>query len=87
VRSFLLAYPGITAIRQLLVTYIGPDQVWVLTRVSIAEDLRGGPLTALVRGVESDMEQESPSIYRVDIVPVGQGPAEPEPDAAGAVGV
>ena len=32
VRSFLLDYPGVTAIRELLVTYLGPHQVWVLAR-------------------------------------------------------
>jgi hypothetical protein len=30
VRAFLMDYPGVTAIRELLVTYIGTDQVWVL---------------------------------------------------------
>ena len=33
VRTFLIDYPGVTAIRELLVTYVGPDQVWVLARI------------------------------------------------------
>src|ERR1700678_955153 len=35
VRTFLLAYPGVTAIQELLVTFVGPGQVWVLTRIDI----------------------------------------------------
>ena len=37
VRTFLVDYPGVTAIRELLVTYIGPDQIWVLARLNVGE--------------------------------------------------
>jgi divalent metal cation (Fe/Co/Zn/Cd) transporter len=71
VRDFLLAYDGVTTIRELLVTYIGPGQVWVLARINIADDLRSSQITSLVRGIETEMQRQSPYIYRVDIVPVG----------------
>lgn len=78
VRSFLLAYPGVTAIRELLVTFVGPGQVWVLARIDIARDLDSEQVTALVTGVEDSMEKESENVYRVDIVPVGNGDCLPK---------
>jgi divalent metal cation (Fe/Co/Zn/Cd) transporter len=78
VRTFLLTYPGVTEVQELLVTYIGPDQVWVLVRLNIADDLRSGQVTALVSGIEVDLKQQSPYIYRVDVVPVGNDEAPDE---------
>ncbi len=72
VQTFLLTYPGVTAIRELLVTYIGPEQIWVLARISIADNLGSGQVTALVRGVEQGLKQQSHYIYRVDVVPVAE---------------
>lgn len=73
VQTFLLAYPGVSAVRELLVTYIGPDQVWVLARINIADNLGSDRVTALVGGIEEGLKHESPYIYRVDVVPVGDG--------------
>lgn len=73
VRSFLLAYPGVTAIHELLVTFVGPGQVWVLARIDVTGELRAEQVTSLVRGIEADLERESRYIYRVDVVPVGVG--------------
>jgi cation diffusion facilitator family transporter len=71
VQSFLRDYPGITAVNELLVDFIGPDQVWVLARVEIDRALTASDVTALVRGVETAMQHQSGHIYRVDVVPVG----------------
>jgi cation diffusion facilitator family transporter len=73
VRDLVLAYDGVTGIGELLVTYIGPDQVWVLARIDIDEGLDAGQVTSLVRGIETALKRESPYIYRVDTVPVGSG--------------
>jgi cation diffusion facilitator family transporter len=75
VRAFLLAYPGVTAIRQLLVTFLGPGRVWLVARVDVDDDLRGGQVEALVRGIESGLKHESQSYYRVDVVPIGRAQA------------
>jgi cation diffusion facilitator family transporter len=72
VRAFLLGYPGVTAIGEVLVTFIGPGQAWVIARLDIDDDLRGAQVKSLVRGIESGMKRESESIYRVDIVPVAE---------------
>jgi hypothetical protein len=69
IRAFLLGYPGVTAIHQVLVRFIGPGQVWVIARLDIDDDLRGAQVKSLVRGIESGMKGESEAVYRVDIVP------------------
>ncbi|MGD0687386.1 MAG: cation diffusion facilitator family transporter [Streptosporangiaceae bacterium] len=76
-RVLLLGYPGVTAIRQLLATFVGPGQVWIVARVDIDDGLRGAQVTALVRGIESALKHESEDVYRVDIVPIGGPEALP----------
>jgi cation diffusion facilitator family transporter len=71
IRAFLLGYPGVTAIRQLLFTFVGPGQLWIVARVDIDDALRGAQVKALVRGIESGMKHESDNVYRVDVVAIG----------------
>jgi cation diffusion facilitator family transporter len=73
VRTLLLGYAGVTAVRELVVTYVGPDQVWVLARIDIADDLRSTQITTLTADIEADLKHQSQSIYRVDIVTTGTG--------------
>src|SRR6476661_4379674 len=72
VRAFLLGYPGVTAIRELLFTFVGPGRVWIVARVDLDDGLRGPQVEALVRGIESGLKQEAEEIYRVDVVPIGR---------------
>ncbi len=72
VRAFLLGYPGVTAILELLVTFVGPGRVWIVARVDIDDGLRGAQVKALVRGIESGLKRESEDVYRVDVVPTGR---------------
>jgi cation diffusion facilitator family transporter len=78
-RAFLLAYPGVSGIREVLTTFVGPGQVWIVARLDINDDLRGDQIEALVRGVESGMKEESEHIYRVDVVPIGAGQVQDDP--------
>jgi hypothetical protein len=71
VRAFLIGYPGVTAIRELLVTFVGPGRVWIVARADLDDDLHGTQVKALARGIESGLKHESQSYYRVDIVPIG----------------
>jgi hypothetical protein len=71
VRAFLLGYPGVTAIRELLFTFVGPDRMWNVGRINIDDDLRGAQIKALVHGIEAGMKHESENIYRVDAVAIG----------------
>src|SRR5271170_1100078 len=81
VQTFLLGYPGVTAVRQLIVTFIGPSQVWVIARLDIDDDLPGDQVKSLVSGIESAMKLQSKDIYRVDVVPIG-GPDVAPPSGA-----
>ena len=72
VRALILGYPGVTGIRQLLATFVGPDQVWIVARVDIDDGLRGAEVKALVSGIESGLKHQSEYVYRADVVPIGQ---------------
>jgi cation diffusion facilitator family transporter len=77
VRAFLLGYPGVTAIRELLITFVGPGRVWIVARIDIDDNLCGAQVKSLVRGIESGMKRESEYVYRADIVAIGGPPALP----------
>jgi hypothetical protein len=61
----------VTAIRELLFTFVGPGRIWIVARVDIDDGLRGAQVEALVRGIESGLKQEAEEVYRVDVVPIG----------------
>jgi cation diffusion facilitator family transporter len=71
-RAFLLGYPGVTGIREILTTFVGPNQVWIVARVDIDGGLSGAQVESLVRGIESGMKQAEEYFYRVDVVPIGE---------------
>jgi len=71
-RAFILGHPGVTAIRQLLVTFVGPGRLWVVARIDIDDALRGAQVKELVHGIESGMKHEAQEVYRADIVPIGR---------------
>jgi hypothetical protein len=75
-RAFLLGYPGVTGIRELLVTFLGPGRIWIIARVDIDDGLCGAQVKSLVRGIESGMKRESEHVYRADIVPIGGPPVQ-----------
>jgi cation diffusion facilitator family transporter len=76
-RAFLLGYPGVTAIRELLFTFLGPGRIWIVARVDIDDGLCGAQVTSLARGIESGMKHEAEEVYRVDVVPIGGSQALP----------
>jgi divalent metal cation (Fe/Co/Zn/Cd) transporter len=75
VRAFLSGYTGVIAVRELLFTFVGPGRLWLVARVAIDDGLRGTQVQALVRGIESALKDEAQEFYRVDVVPIGGGPA------------
>jgi len=84
-RAFLLGYPGVTGIRELLFTFVGPGRIWIVARVDIDDGLRGAQVEALVRGIESGLKQQAEEVYRVDVVPIGGAQdteAPPKPRSA-----
>jgi cation diffusion facilitator family transporter len=75
VRAFLLGHDGVTGIREVLFTFLGPGRLWIVARVDVDDGLSGAQVKSLVRGIESGMKHESENVYRVDIVPVGRAQA------------
>lgn len=49
-QAFLLGYPGVTHIEELLSTFVGPSQVWIVARIGIDNGLSGAQVESLVRG-------------------------------------
>jgi len=68
---YIAAYPGVTDVREVSVTFTGPDEVWVVARVEVEDGLSGRDVEALVVGVERTLVQRSAAIGRVDVVPIG----------------
>ncbi len=68
IRDVLAAQPGITAVTELLVTFLGPRLAWVVTRIAVDEGLTGARVQAIVRDAEAALKRESPFIVRVDVV-------------------
>ena len=75
VQAFLDAQPGLVSVRELLVTFVGPRQLWVLARVDIDDGLRGDQVEDLVRQAELGLREQSRYIGRVDVVPIGAATA------------
>jgi len=76
-RDYLLGVSGVTAVHELLFTFVGPGRVWVVARVGIDDDLRGGQVEALAREIESGMRHQSEEIFRIDVVPISEGQVHP----------
>jgi cation diffusion facilitator family transporter len=72
IERIIVAQPGIAAVTELLVTFIGPRQAWVVARVAIDGATTGSSIEALVRTTEAVLKRESLFIARVDIVPRGR---------------
>jgi cation diffusion facilitator family transporter len=70
-QAFLLGYQGVTGIREILTTFVGPGQVWIVARIDIDDGLSGAQVESLVRGIEQGMKHEVSQISRVDVVPAG----------------
>jgi cation diffusion facilitator family transporter len=68
----IAAQTGIEAVSELVVTFIGPRQAWVVARVAIDESLNGSSVEKLMRATENFLRSKSPVIVRVDIVPRGR---------------
>jgi hypothetical protein len=71
----------VTSVRQLIVTFIGPSQVWVIARLDIDDGLRGDQVKSLVGGIELALKLQSKDIFRGDVVPIGGPEASPQPTA------
>jgi cation diffusion facilitator family transporter len=73
-RDILLGYSGVIGVIEVLTTFVGPNQAWVVARVEIDHGLSGAQIESLVHSIES-RAKELPYIYRLDVVPFGLAPS------------
>jgi cation diffusion facilitator family transporter len=71
IRAVIAGWPGVVAIRRLVVTFTGPDEVLVVARVDIDDSLGGAAVEGLVSGIERELRTLEPWIARVEVVPTG----------------
>jgi cation diffusion facilitator family transporter len=61
--------PGVTAVDELWVTFVGPRRLWVVARIQIDDALDGRAMKRLLRATEAAVQAQSTSFERVDLVP------------------
>jgi cation diffusion facilitator family transporter len=71
VREVIASRPGIIAVGELIVTFLGPRRVWVVARVDIDDRLSGAQVKEVLGATEGELKRESPYIVRVDLTPSG----------------
>jgi divalent metal cation (Fe/Co/Zn/Cd) transporter len=72
IEAMIVAQPGVVAVTEILVTFIGPRRAWVVARVAIDQAMNGANVEKLVRTAEAILQSKSPVIARVDLVPRGR---------------
>ena len=75
-RDLIAAQPGIDAVTELFVTFVGPRRLSVLARVDINNTLTGADVEQLIRRTERALRKLTPYIARVDVVPYGPASEE-----------
>ena len=69
IEQMIARQPGIVVVNQLLVTFLGPRQLWVVARIDIDDKMSGAGVKELQRATEAALKEQSPFIVRVDLVP------------------
>ncbi|HEY2731128.1 MAG TPA: cation diffusion facilitator family transporter [Polyangia bacterium] len=69
VRRVMTSQPGVQAVADLVITFLGPRQLWVIARIGIEDDLSGQGVKELLRAVERALTDDSRFIARIDLVP------------------
>src|SRR5215211_2915907 len=57
VREIVAGQPGIVAVGEVLVTFLGPRRVWVAGRIDINDGLTGTQVKTLLRSTEAELER------------------------------
>lgn len=61
--------PGIVTVEELVVTFLGPRQLWIVARIHIADTLTGASVEQMIAETACDLKDQSPFISRIDLVP------------------
>ena len=73
IRETIAAKPGIVGVGEVLVTFLGPRQLWVVARVDIDNGMTGKQVKAALRAIEDELKGQSPYIERVYLIPSETG--------------
>jgi cation diffusion facilitator family transporter len=81
VKDVIAAQPGVRAVTELVITFLGPRRLWVIARLDIDDELGGARVKALLKTLEQALFRDSRFIARIDLVPVtgSGGRASPPP--------
>jgi len=71
-KALIARQPGITAVTELLVTFLGPRRMWVVARIDVDDAMNGAAVKALLCDTERAVQAQSAAIARVDLVPRGR---------------
>jgi cation diffusion facilitator family transporter len=71
-KQLIAHQPGITAVTELLVTFLGPRRMWVVARIDVDDAMNGAAVKALLCDTERAVQAQSAAIARVDLVPRGR---------------
>jgi cation diffusion facilitator family transporter len=69
VETVIAAQPGIRAVSDVVVTFLGPRRLWVIARIDVNDELTGAAVKLLIRRTQQLLSDESRFIERVDLVP------------------
>jgi cation diffusion facilitator family transporter len=72
VKNLIAIQPGVLGVTDLVITFLGPRQLWVIARIDIDDELSGAGVKALVRAMERALTDESHFIARIDLVPASR---------------
>jgi len=72
VQNVIATRPGVRAVADLVVTFLGPRRLWVIARIDFDDQLDGAGVKALVRSIERALTDESRFISRIDLVPASR---------------
>ncbi len=68
-RQLISRQPGVTAVDELWVTFVGPRRLWVMARIQTDDALDGRAMKRLLRTTEQTVQAQSTSLERVDLIP------------------
>jgi divalent metal cation (Fe/Co/Zn/Cd) transporter len=71
VHTTIASQPGVRAVTELVVTFLGPRRLWVIARIDVDEALGGADVKALVRKTQEVLSAQSRFIARIDLVLAG----------------
>ena len=65
----MAAQPGVQAVADLVITFLGPRQLWVIARIQIEDGLSGQGVEEFLRALERALTDDSRFVARTDLVP------------------